>query len=515
MADDSRKRPHPSSQLDEPSQETQRSKMDATEPHGASADAAAMDVGDIDISHETLFRRKTEQRSDCPYLDTVNRQLLDFDFEKVCSVSLVSQNVYACLVCGKYFQGRGKNTHAYFHSLEQNHHVFMHLENSQVYCLPDGYEVVDSALDDIKALVKPPYTTEMVLELDAKVLFCSGLDDSTYVAGVVGLNNLKKTDFVNVALQALAHITSIRNYFLVTRSSRKDSPVVRQTGDLMRKMWNRNNFKGHVSPHELMQAITLASQKRFIIGVQSDPIEFLQWLLDTLDRDLRVTYGPDGRRRRRRSTIISDSFEGEIRVYTEKRVLVPSGPNRPPSEDYISECNEKVTTFRTLGLEVPPSPLFKDSLDRNILPQVQLPMLLNKFNGTQFLELPLTSERKRFIITRLPAYLVLTIKRFSFNTQLDFEKNPTVVNFPVRNLDMLDYTENLPATACTKYDLVANIYHEGQPADGSFNIHLFHRANEQWYDVQDLSVREVMPQLMALVDSYILVYRRHDVPANM
>jgi U4/U6.U5 tri-snRNP-associated protein 2 len=42
----------------------------------------------------------------CPFLDTIDRHLLDFDFEKVCSVSLSNLNVYACLVCGKYFQGK-------------------------------------------------------------------------------------------------------------------------------------------------------------------------------------------------------------------------------------------------------------------------------------------------------------------------------------------------------------------------------------------------------------------------
>lgn len=42
----------------------------------------------------------------CPYLDTINRGVLDFDFEKLCSISLSKINVYACLVCGKYFQGK-------------------------------------------------------------------------------------------------------------------------------------------------------------------------------------------------------------------------------------------------------------------------------------------------------------------------------------------------------------------------------------------------------------------------
>ena len=63
------------------------------------------------------FVVKKEERKKCPYLDTVNRQLLDFDMEKVCSVTLSNLNVYCCLICGKYFQGRGKSTPAYTHSV--------------------------------------------------------------------------------------------------------------------------------------------------------------------------------------------------------------------------------------------------------------------------------------------------------------------------------------------------------------------------------------------------------------
>lgn len=78
----------------------------------------------------------------CPYLDTINRPYLDFDFEKLCSVSLTRINVYACLVCGKYFQGRGTNTHAYTHSVAESHHVFLNLHTLKFYCLPDNYEIV-------------------------------------------------------------------------------------------------------------------------------------------------------------------------------------------------------------------------------------------------------------------------------------------------------------------------------------------------------------------------------------
>lgn len=52
---------------------------------------------------------KTELSRKCPYLDTIDRAVLDFDFEKLCSVSLSRINVYACLVCGKYFQVKKKS----------------------------------------------------------------------------------------------------------------------------------------------------------------------------------------------------------------------------------------------------------------------------------------------------------------------------------------------------------------------------------------------------------------------
>lgn len=44
------------------------------------------------------------------FLFFVYRSVLDFDFEKLCSISLSHINVYACLICGKYFQGKSLST---------------------------------------------------------------------------------------------------------------------------------------------------------------------------------------------------------------------------------------------------------------------------------------------------------------------------------------------------------------------------------------------------------------------
>lgn len=44
--------------------------------------------------------------------------------------------------------------------------------------------------------------------------------------------------------------------------------LVQRFGELMRKLWNPRNFKAHVSPHEMLQAVVLCSKKNFQITKQ-------------------------------------------------------------------------------------------------------------------------------------------------------------------------------------------------------------------------------------------------------
>lgn len=60
----------------------------------------------------------------------------------------------------------------------------------------------------------------------------------------------------------------------------------------------------------------------------------------------------------------------------------------------------------------------------------------------------------------------------------------------------------------TKYDLVANIVHDGEPNKGTFRAHIFHKSNSQWYEMQDLHVTEILPQMITLTESYIQIYER-------
>ena len=135
-------------------------------------------------SATTRQQSPTEGYSDL-YLDTINRSVLDFDFEKLCSVTLSNINVYACLVCGKYYQGRGPKSHAYFHALEVGHHVYINMQTKRVYVLPEGYEVKSKSLDDIKFVVDPRLSKEEVAQLDKEAKDAWDLSGKKYRPGRV------------------------------------------------------------------------------------------------------------------------------------------------------------------------------------------------------------------------------------------------------------------------------------------------------------------------------------------
>lgn len=57
----------------------------------------------------------------------------------------------------------------------------------------------------------------------------------------------------------------------------------------------------------------------------------------------------------------------------------------------------------------------------------------------------------------------------------------------------------------TVYDLIANIVHDGEPNKGSYRVHILHKGTGMWYEMQDLHVIDVLPQMITLSEAYIQV----------
>lgn len=453
------------------------------------------------------------------YLDTIDRNVLDFDFEKLCSISLSNINVYACLVCGKYFQGRGPKSHAYFHALDEDHHVFINMQTQKVYVLPEGYEVKSKSLDDIKYVSDPRYDKTEVMQLDRKPRAAFTLGGKAYTPGFVGMNNIKDNDYLNVIVQALSHVAPLRNYLLLEDLSSK-SELAKRTSILFRKIWNPRAFKSHVSPHELLQQIALESNKRFTLTNQSDPVDFLSWFLNNLH------LGLGGSKTKPGSSIVQRIFQGKLKVESQAITARADAGDRLRFED-AADVHVAVSRFLFLTLDLPAAPLFQDENKKSIIPQVPLQSILAKYDGRQAQEH--LAQRKRYrLLHPLPPFLALHVKRFSQNKFVS-ERNPTIVTFDPRvGLDVSHLVEPDPAQhppgEPIVYDLVANVVHEAVRATRedvsdavgeerkTWKVQLRDRARDEWVVCQDLFVDKVQAELLYLGETYLQIWERRRTP---
>jgi U4/U6.U5 tri-snRNP-associated protein 2 len=336
-----------------------------------------------------------------------------------------------------------------------------------IFCLPDGYEIVDSSLDDISASLHPTFTLPEISELDTNTKLARDWFGRRYLPGFVGLNPLDKTDGINAMVQALAHVPPLRDYFLRQRhddiyipgakqNPKKPAPkmsnLVLAFGELVRKLWSNRRLKHSVDPQRLVQEITIASSGKF--GKRAEMGEQLAWFLHQLHIGLGGTS--------KRSSIIHDIFQGQVQVTTKaiRRKVVNSktdgqdddrlgsgGEESDKEDQMMNEQDETIVEetivdmkFLQLTLDIPEKPLFKDDEGGLVIPQEPLVNVLRKFDGVTFSD-TLQSSSRRYKLKSLPPYLILHLQRFTTNSYTR-EKNPTIVIFPVKNFDLSPYVSS-------------------------------------------------------------------------
>jgi U4/U6.U5 tri-snRNP-associated protein 2 len=312
----------------------------------------------------------------------------------------------------------------------------------------------------------------------------------------------------------LAHIPPLRNYFMLEDLSHRPE-LVQRFSILVRKLWNTKAFRDHVSPHELLQQISRQSQKHFDMLHQSDPVDFMSWLLNN------IHLGLGGSRTTPRSSIVHKIFQGTLRVESQQMTAKADANDRLRFED-AADVSVDIVKYMMLTLDLPAAPLFQDELDRNLIPQVPLTNLLAKYDGLEIQEI--ASARKRYrLMHPLPPYLLFHIKRFA-KTKFAQERNPTIVTFPAKSLDMSPYVEpnsGRPGDEPVLYDLVANVTHEavkirddsvqGQIEKKVWKVQVRDKARNEWLEMQDLFVDKADAETLFTRESYIMVWERRKV----
>lgn len=460
------------------------------------------DIPDYIINSRTVKSAKDENY----YLDTIQRSLIDFDFEKICSVSLANVNVYCCLVCGKYFQGRTKSSAAYNHSIDEGHHVYLNLSSEKFYILPENYQIENKkslkSLQDVINLLNPRFTDDDIKNIP---LVAYDLNNKAYSVGYIGMNNISQNDYCNVVIQALVHIPEIRNFYLSLSNNNslmelidRKSELNSKFGLLCRKMWSNHLFKNHISPHELLQYISKISKKKFSISEQSTPKKFLIWLLNQLHVQLLKST-------KKKTSVFSDNLQGRIKISTIKLLAKESNNQIEYIED---ELNVKTTilNFWLLTLDLPKESAFIGDSGIN---EISLDELLEKFNGSQKTQVSANELRTYELISPLPPFLLIHIDR-----GLEDEKsrgNPIVVKYP----EVLDMSTYLKTDISTNYRLLGCIKHhlingtELNNADDKHEWSINLRSqDDKWYSIQDLIVKTCDYELMFLDQSYIQIWEK-------
>lgn len=57
---------------------------------------------------------------------------------------------------------------------------------------------------------------------------------------------------------------------------------------------------------------------------------------------------------------------------------------------------------------------------------------------------------------------------------------------------------------------MANIVHDGEPKSGTYRCHVLQKGTNQWYEMQDLHVTSILPQMITLTEAYIQIYEQQE-----
>ncbi|CCF56479.1 hypothetical protein KAFR_0B01800 [Kazachstania africana CBS 2517] len=427
---------------------------------------------DDDGSVQDLKKRKIE--SDHEYIDQINVKKLDFDQNKVCSVTLSPINVYCCLQCGKFFQGRGIQSPAFQHSIdESSHKLLINLNTTSIYILPDNKEILKDSTDPlvrkIRFAINPQYTREDIVQLSQRV-------SNHYVCGFIGINNNNsdfvnsriatgksiEIDHINSALLMFSHIFPVRDHLLLLdHKDTKINELSRKISLIVKKIWSPNLIsKYHISTIEVITYLMIHEPHLF---KNHNPKLMLTWLLNYLtkkDKDI--------------GSVLKKNLQGTI------------------------EMRSKHINFWHLTVSLPPITVFKDGNNVNKFPQVKLETLINN----KFL-----SNNAEYKLEKLPNYLIISIDR---------SENDSTLKFPIkdRNQTMVEFSLQLTLSG-DKYRLICNLINKVKKSsridkddENRWLTQLYNEKMDKWYEIDGVNVLSKDSELLFLNETYIQIWEK-------
>jgi len=340
--------------------------------------------------------------------------------------------------------------------------------------------------------------------------------------GVVGLRNLGNTCFLNSSLQCLSNTIPLTDYFLgydYVKEINKENflgtkgELVTSYGSLMKQVWL--GTRDVVEPASFKSKLARFAPQ-FHGCHQHDAQELISFLLDGIHEDLnRVRNRPyiedrdcDGTNDeadameawknylRRNKSLVVDLFQGQLRNTC---VCLTCG-----------HCNIRFEPFMYLSLPVTDSCIsLNDCLD--------LYLQKDKLTGENQWYCEKCKEHrdatKKIDLWILPPILIFHLKRFKYDEYGKMgSKTSAVIEYPLEDWDLSSSICSKVGDKGSNYDLYAVSNHIGGLGSGHYTAHALNRFDENWYEFNDSSVRQVDPEthLRRNSSAYLLFYNRSD-----
>lgn len=294
----------------------------------------------------------------------------------------------------------------------------------------------------------------------------------------------------------------MRNFFSINyRLSQTECRIAEEVAAVIKALWEGHRM---ISSKDL-KAIVGHYERNFKGHEQQDSHEFLTILMDWLHSDLQAIFShvPENNITasdkawyeftKQRESIILRLFYGQIK-----------------STVKCSRCHKESTTFDTfsnLSLELPQNANRTDLYE----------CLNMYFDGEQVSGWMCPNCKdtrdavKKLDISRLPAVLVIHLKRFNMNHDHGgYSKKQNYVEFPLASLDIRNYlarsAEINKVNTKTSYNLYAVSNHYGTMETGHYTAYCKNSEYNKWYKFNDQQVSALDPRDVNSSAAYILFY---------
>ncbi|KZT25326.1 hypothetical protein NEOLEDRAFT_1156281 [Neolentinus lepideus HHB14362 ss-1] len=360
-----------------------------------------------------------------------------------------------------------------------------------------------------------------------------------------GLKNLGNTCYMNSTIQCLSATVPFARFFtdgrwksainMVNPMGTKGN-LTAAFASILHEMWHGE--MPYLSPLQFRRSIcTHATQ--FDGNDQHDSQEFLTFLLDGLHEDLnRIMYKPaiepspeQEAELEKLPQQIASAKEWKIYRMRDDSLIVDFFQGQFRNRMECLTCHNTSTTYNTFMSLSLPIPSGRSSSKVTLMQCLDAFVKEEVMENSEAWNCPkckiLRRATKQLSLSRLPPILIIHLKRFSFKGPFT-DKIETVVDFPLKNLDLtnymppplppgvdksevnggqhLSYDDPRLQVPPYKYDLYGVTNHFGSLSSGHYTAFIASRGG--WMYCDDSRVATADPKEVVGKPAYVLYYKR-------